>query len=55
VFTAIEHWNAECVGWHVCKHGDRYAALEPISRELTRLYGSMASEVARGLLLRMDQ
>ena len=18
-FTAVEHWNAECVGWHVCK------------------------------------
>jgi putative transposase len=54
VFTAIEHWNAECVGCYVSKHGDRYAALEPISRELTSLYGSMASEVARGLLLRMD-
>ena len=19
IFTAVEHWNAECVGWHVCK------------------------------------
>lgn len=19
LFTAIEHWNAECVGWHVAK------------------------------------
>ena len=27
IFSAIEHWNAECVGWHVCKTGDRYAAL----------------------------
>ena len=27
IFTAIEHWNAECVGWHVCKRGDRFAAL----------------------------
>ena len=32
VFAAVEHWNAECVGWHVTKHGDRYAALEPISQ-----------------------
>ena len=32
VFVAVEHWNAECVGWHVTKHGDRYAALEPISQ-----------------------
>ena len=21
IFTAVEHWNAECVGWHVCKRG----------------------------------
>ena len=31
IFTAVEHWNAECVGWHVCKRGDRFAALQPIS------------------------
>ena len=54
VFSAVEHWNAECVGWHVTKHGDRYAALEPISQALTSLYGSLAAEVARGLQLRMD-
>ena len=24
-FTAVDHWNAECVGWHVCKRGDRFA------------------------------
>jgi transposase InsO family protein len=18
IFTAVDHWNAECVGWHVC-------------------------------------
>lgn len=54
VFAAVEHWNAECVGWHVTKHGDRYAALEPISQGLMSLYGSVAGDVARGLRLRMD-
>lgn len=54
VFSAVEHWNAECMGWHVTKHGDRFAALEPISQGLTRLYGSLAADVARGLQLRMD-
>ena len=39
IFTAIEHWNAECVGWHVCKRGDRFAALQPISMGLARLCG----------------
>ena len=42
IFTAVEHWNAECVGWHVCKRGDRFAALQPISMGLAGLYGSTA-------------
>ena len=49
IFTAVEHWNAECVGWHVCKRGDRCAALQPISRGLAGLYGSTAAGAARGL------
>jgi len=54
IFSAVEHWNAECVGWHVCKIGSRFAALEPISQGLQRIYGSIDAEVARGLSLRMD-
>ena len=53
-FVAVEHWNAECVGWHVSKRGDRFAAVEPISQGLTNLFGSVAADVARGLSLRMD-
>ena len=49
-----KHWNAECVGWHVCKRGDRFAALQPISMGLAGLYGSTAAGAARGLALRMD-
>ena len=52
--TAVEHWNAECVGWHVCKRGDRFAALQPISMGLARLYASTSAGAARGLALRMD-
>ena len=54
VFAAVEHWNAECVGWHVCKIGSRFAALEPIAQGLGRIYGSSDADVARGLALRMD-
>jgi putative transposase len=54
IFAAVEHWNAECVGWHVCKVGSRFAALEPISQGLLRIYGSVEADVARGLALRMD-
>ena len=54
IFIAVEHWNTECVGFHVCKKGTRYAALEPIAMGLTRIYGSVEPDVARGLALRMD-
>lgn len=54
LFTAIEQWNAECVGWHVAKGGSRYAALEPISMAMKNIYGAVAADVARGLALRMD-
>ena len=50
IFTAIEHWNAECVGWHVCKRGDRFATLQPISMGLARLYASTSAGAARGLV-----
>ena len=54
IFSAVEHWNAECVGCHVCKTGDRFAALEPIAQGLRHVYGSVDAEIARGLALRMD-
>ena len=53
-FAAVDHWNAECVGWHVCKVGSRFAALEPLAQDSGRLYGSVEADVARGLALRMD-
>ena len=54
LFVAVEHWNAECVGWHVSKRGTRFAALEPLSQALSNLYTSVGPGVARGLALRMD-
>ncbi len=53
-FVAVEHWNAECVGWHVTKHGDRFAALEPLAQGVTRYYGGVDADVARGLAVRLD-
>ena len=37
VFAAVEHWNAECVEWHVCKIGCRFVALEPVVQGLGRI------------------
>jgi transposase InsO family protein len=54
LFVAVEHWNTECMGWHVCKQGTRFAALEPISQGLMTTVGSVAADAGRGLALRMD-
>jgi transposase InsO family protein len=54
IFAAVEHWNAECVGWHVCKTGSRFAALEPIAMGVERIFGRVERDVARGLSVRID-
>ena len=54
VFIVEEHWNAECLGWHVCKKGDRFAALEPVTQAVKRVYSSIGKGVAEGLKLRID-
>ena len=54
VFAVVDHWNAECLGWHVCKYGTRFEALQPLSMALQAEYGSVDAEAARGLVLRQD-
>jgi len=54
IFSVTEHWNSECMGWHVCKTGDRFAALEPVIQAIRSQYGSLEKEIAKGLKLRID-
>jgi transposase InsO family protein len=54
VFTTIEHWNAELLGHHVCKRGDRLAAYEPVAQAVERIFGSTRADAARGVELRHD-
>lgn len=54
LFTTIEHWNAECLGHHVCKRGDRFAAYEPVAQALNHVFGTSAADAARGVELRHD-
>ena len=49
VFVGVEHFSTECVGYHVCKEGTRYEALQPIAMGLTEIYGSVEAGVARGM------
>jgi transposase InsO family protein len=54
IFGAIEHWNAECVGIHASKSGDRFEAMEPVRQGIKKQFGGMASKIASGLSLRTD-
>jgi transposase InsO family protein len=54
VLAAVEHWNAECMGWHVVKLGDRFAALEPVAQGVRAEFGAVGADAARGLKLRID-
>jgi len=56
IFVNVEHWNAEVLGWHVCKKGNRFAALEPVSQGVLKEFGSVEAGITCGLelMLRMD-
>lgn len=54
IFLVEEHWNGECLGWHVCKMGDRFAALEPVTQAVKRIFKKTGKGVAKGVKLRID-
>jgi putative transposase len=54
LFGVIEHWNAEVLGWHVAKRGDRYAAVQAVGMAVRQVFGHLSPSAARGLALRHD-
>jgi putative transposase len=54
LFIVAEHWNAEGLGWHVAKHGNRYAAAEALALAVGQVFGSVRADAAREVLLRHD-
>jgi transposase InsO family protein len=54
VFSAVDHFDACCVGIHAVKTGNRFAALQPIAQGLKTMFGATGADVGRGLALRMD-
>ena len=54
LFGVVEHWNAEALGWHVAKRGDRYAAFQAVSMAVRNVFGHVSPSAARGLALRHD-
>jgi putative transposase len=54
VFSAVDHFDACCVGIHAVKTGNRFAALQPIAQGLHSEFGATGADAGRGLTLRMD-
>src|SRR6185312_1827841 len=54
LFGTIEHWNAEALGWHVAKRGDRYAAVQAVGMAVRNVFGHVSPSAARGVALRHD-
>jgi len=54
VFSAVDHFDACCVGIHAVKTGNRFAALQPIAQGLQTEFGATGTDAGRGLTLRMD-
>ena len=54
LFCVAEHWNAEALGWHVAKRGDRYAAVQAVGMAVRNVFGHVSPSAARGVALRHD-
>jgi putative transposase len=55
-FPVIDHWNAECLGFHITKQGNRFSALVPLCEALKNRLGDTGHGIAKtcGLKLRCD-
>jgi hypothetical protein len=49
IFVAIEHWNAECVGWLSANRKPAMSALEPVSQGLKACVGAVAADAGARL------
>ena len=54
IFGVAEHWNAEFLGWHVTKRGNRFAATQALGMAVRQQFGHLSAGAARGLALRHD-
>jgi Integrase core domain. len=54
VFSAVDHFDACCVGIHAVKIGNRFAALQPIAQGLAAEFGATGKGAGKGLQLRLD-
>ena len=43
LFAVVDHWNAEAMGWHVAKIGNRYAAAQAVGMAIKTEFGAVAA------------
>src|SRR5215217_9259552 len=51
LFGVAEHWNAELLGWHVAKSGNRFEAIQALGMAVRQQFGHLSAGAARGLAL----
>jgi transposase InsO family protein len=54
VFIAVDHCSGEFIGTHASSSASRWEALEPVRQGVTRHFGGVGPDVAKGLTLRHD-
>lgn len=56
LFSVIDHYNDEILGYHICKVGNRFAAMEPIKQAVKKEFGSINENICKGtnLAIRSD-
>src|SRR5215208_2634027 len=54
LFGVAEHWNAELLGWHVAKSGNRFEAIQALGMAVRQQFGRLSAGAARGVALRHD-
>lgn len=54
IFVAVDHFNTECLGVHVCKEGNRFAALQPFAMGLATYRNGVECGAGRGITARQD-
>ena len=52
-FLVVDHWNGECLGYHLAKKGDRFAALAPLCTAVNKRFGSTSRGSASGVKLKI--
>lgn len=54
LFGVAEHWNAELLGWHVSKSGNRFEAVQALGMAVRTQFRHLSKDAARGVALRHD-